>query len=577
MKSVDIRNKYLEFFKKKNHKIIPGSSILPENDPTVLFTTAGMHPLVPYLLGQPHPLGNKLTDYQKCIRTGDIDEVGDSFHLTFFEMLGNWSLNDYWKKDSVGMSFEFLTKILKIPVKKIAVTCFKGDKDAPKDTESSKIWESLGIPKERIAFLPKKDNWWGPVGSTGPCGPDTEMFIWSSSKKPPKKFDPKDITWIEIWNNVFIEYTKTTEGKYLPIKQRNIDTGFGLERAAMILQEKPSVFETDLFLPIKKKLNKDETYVRIILDHVRSALFILVEGIKPSNLEQGYVLRRLIRRSIRYSKLLNLPEDYLINLSKDFIKLYEKLYPELTENKELILTELEQEKKKFENTLKQGLRIFERETSKLKSKTIPGKLAFILFSSYGFPLELTKDLAKEHKLKVNEKEFKKEFEEHQKLSRKGSEKKFKGGLVDHSKIVTKLHTATHLLHQALRMVLGSHVQQKGSNITPERLRFDFSHDKALTKEEIAKAEKIVNEKIKQGLEVNVKEMKYEDAIKQGVLAFFKERYPEKVTVYSIGNFSKEICIGPHVKNTKELKNFKIKKEESVAAGVRRIKALVDYK
>lgn len=580
MDAAELRKKYLDFFKSKKHKIISGVSLIPENDPTVLFTTAGMHPLVPYLLGQKHPAGKRLADVQKCIRTGDIDEVGDNFHLSFFEMLGNWSLGDYFKKEAIEYSFEFLTgkKWLGLDKERLFITVFKGDEDAPKDIESYNIWMKLGIPKKRIFFLPKKDNWWGPAGETGPCGPDTEMFYDTGKKKCSKNCKPgcNCGKYVEIWNDVFMQYNKTTKG-YEQLKQKNVDTGMGVERTLAVLEGKENVYETELFKPLMDKLSElskieNIRASRIIADHIKAAVFILAEKkIVPSNLDQGYVLRRFIRRSVRYGKLIGIEGNFICELAKIVIEIYKKVYRELEENKNFIFSELENEEKRFNETLEKGLKKFE---SFAKDKVISGKDAFVLFSSYGLPLEMIKELAKERGIKVDEKGYEKAFMKHQELSRAGAEKRFKGGLADHSKKVTKLHTATHLLNAALREILGKNVYQKGSNITEERLRFDFSFDRKLTNEELKKVEEIVNKKIKEGLIVKREEMTSNEARKKGAIGVFEERYGEKVSIYSIGNFDKEICGGPHVENTKELGKFKIIKEESVAAGVRRIKAVL---
>ena len=581
MKASELKKKYLEFFKSKKHSIIKSSPLIPENDPTVLFTTAGMHPLVPHLLGVEHPEGKRLADVQKCIRTGDIDSVGDDTHLTFFEMLGNWSLGDYFKKEAIEWSFEFLTskKWLNLDINRLGVTCFQGDKDAPKDEEASKIWASLGIKKERIAFLPKEDNWWGPAGETGPCGPDTEMFYWISDEPVPKVFNPKDKKWVEIWNDVFMQYTKTKEGRYELSKQKNVDTGMGVERTACILQGKKTVYDTELFLPIIKKIKEltkeeNEKYFRIIADHLKASTFILGDerSIIPSNLGQGYVLRRLIRKSIRLGKLMNIKDNFTSEIAKVVIDIYKKEYQELELNKDIIINELNKEEKKFNETLESGLRQFEKLSSK---GAISGKDAFILFSTFGFPFEMTEELAKEKKIKINKKEFDEEFKKHQELSRVGAEKTFKGGLSEASEITAKLHTATHLLHAALRKVLGEKVQQKGSNITAERLRFDFSFDRKLADEELKKVESIVNEKIKEKLPVIKSITSPDEAKKEGALAFFGHKYGDKISVYDIKGFSKEICMGPHAENTSQLGKFKILKEEGVAAGVRRIKAVLE--
>ncbi len=580
MQSNELKTKYLEFFKSKKHAIIPSSSLMPEHDPTVLFTTAGMHPLVPYLLGQRHPSGKRLVNYQKCLRTDDIEEVGDSTHLTFFEMLGNWSLGDYFKEDAINFSYEFLTKNLKLDSKRIHVSCFKGDKDAPKDEESARVWLKLGIPKERIYFFGKKENWWGPAGQTGPCGPDTEMYYDTLKEKCSKDCMPGCSCgkYVEIWNDVFMQYNKTEKG-YEKLKQQNVDTGMGLERTTMVLQNKSSVFDTDLFQDIIKKIsslsNKDDLRAkRIIADHLRASVFILAEKIPPSNVEHGYILRRLIRRAIRYGHILGINNKFTKEIAEVIIKRYKNDYKELGQNKNFILKEFEAEEDKFEKTLVQGLRILEKEIPNLKNKAISKELAFNLFTTYGFPLEMINEVAKENNLKVDEHGFNDLFAKHQEISRQGAEQKFRGGLADHSKEVVRMHTATHLLHKALRDVLGDHVRQMGSNITKERLRFDFVNPKAMTKEEIKKVEDIVNKKIKEGLKVERLEMRYQDAIKKGALAFFKEKYPGTVSVYKIGEYSTELCGGPHIKNTKEIKSFRIIKEEAVSAGVRRIKAVV---
>ena len=575
MKSSEIKRRYIEFFKKNNHIEIINFSLIPENDPTVLFTTAGMHPLVPYLLGQRHPQGKRLVNIQKCIRTQDIDEVGDDYHLTFFQMLGNWSLGNYWKDEAIKLSFEFLTKELKISKERIAVSIFRGDKDAPKDVESENIWINLGIPKERIKPLPKKENWWGPAGEYGPCGPDTEMFVYTE-KKAPREFNPDDKKWVEVWNDVFMQYNKA-KGGYESLKQKNVDTGFGLERAAMILQDKGSVFETDLFVDIIKKIKSlskrnDERAFRIIADHLRASCFILAELIKPSNVEHGYILRRLMRRSIRYGKIIGMEKNFIPEILEVIISNYRREYPYLEENKDFILQQSELEEEKFQSSLEKGTSEF----NKLNFRNgISGKDAFYLYQSFGFPIEIIKDLAHEKGLDVDEDGFNIEFEKHQKVSRVGSEKKFKSGLADHSEQTTKLHTATHLLLQALKDVLKQDIKQMGSNITPERTRFDFSFPRALTKEEIKKIEDRVNEIIEKDLPITRKEMPFKEAMKKGVNAFFKEKYPEVVSVYYVGDFSKEVCTGPHVTHTGILGHFKIIKEESSSAGVRRIKAILE--
>jgi len=589
MKAKELKKKYFEFFKEKQHKLINSASLIPEHDPTVLFTTAGMHPLVPYIMGQPHHSGKRLVDVQKCIRTGDIEQVGDPSHLTFFEMLGNWSLGDYWKKEAIEWSFEFLTskKWLGMDKNKLNVTVFKGDEDALKDEETAKIWKSMGIPEERIFYLPKKDNWWGPAGLTGPCGPDTEMFIDTGKEKCSKGCKPGCACgkYFEVWNDVFIQYNKTKEGKYISLKQKTVDTGMGVERTAAMLQGKKTVYEIETFVPITEQIKelakidntneKQELSIRIIADHIRAAAFILGDdlGIVPSNLDQGYILRRFIRRSIRHGKLLGIEQEFLVGLAEIVIGLHKEDYKELEKNKNFILDELKKEDEKFRKTLEKGLHKFE---NMAKDNKISGKEAFLLFQSYGFPLEMTEELAAEKNIEVDKKDFEKEFEKHQELSRAGAEKRFKGGLADSGETTTKLHTTTHLLNQALREVLGKKdIFQKGSNITPERLRFDFNFDRKLTKEELQKVEDWVNERIKEGLPVKREEMTLDEAKKKGAQGVFESKYGEKVFVYTIGNKSIEICGGPHVSNTKELGKFKIIKEESSAAGVRRIKAVLE--
>ncbi|MEK6910991.1 MAG: alanine--tRNA ligase [Nanoarchaeota archaeon] len=581
---------YLEFFKSKKHHHIPSSSLIPENDPTVLFTTAGMHPLVPYLLGQKHPLGKRLVDVQKCIRTQDIEEVGDATHNTFFEMLGNWSLGDYFKKESIEYSFEFLTKVLKIPLDKIAITCFKGDKNSEKDEESAKIWISLGISKDRIAFLPKENNWWGPAGETGPCGPDTEIFYYTG-KKAPKKFDPKDNSWIEIWNNVFMQYNKQNDNNYTQLEQKNVDTGMGLERTLAVLNNLEDNYLTSIFQPLIKEIenlskkrygkNKEDTKaIRIVADHIRAAVLILGDqrAIKPSNAGQGYVLRRLIRRAIRYGKILGINSNFTHLLIKPILQVYPD-YQELNRNHKFIEQELKAEEEKFNLTLEKGLKEFNKLSN---NKLITGKEAFLLFQSYGFPIEFTQELADEKSINIDLEEYNKEFHRHQDLSRTSSAGMFKSGLADDSEATRKLHTSTHLLNEALRAVLSKDIKQKGSNITPERLRFDFNFPRKLTEQEIKQVENLVNEKIKQGLRMKVEEMPLEDAIKSGAQHEFGTKYPELVSVYTLedtkdekGWFSKEFCTGPHVSNTKEIGHFKITKEEAVASGIRRIKAIVE--
>ncbi|MEM2478892.1 MAG: alanine--tRNA ligase [Candidatus Pacearchaeota archaeon] len=599
---------YLDFFKERGHAVIPSASLIPEHDPTVLFTTAGMHPLVPFLLGQPHPLGKRLTNVQKCIRTGDIESVGDSFHLTFFEMLGNWSLGDYFKKEAITWSYEFLTQVLGFDVNKLYVTVFAGDEDAPRDEESARIWQSLGIKKERIYFLPKSDNWWGPVGSTGPCGPCTEMFIDTGKHKCSPECRPGCGCgkYFEIWNDVFMEYNKLPSGKYEKLKQKNVDTGMGVERTLALLQGKESVYDTELFLPIIdgiKKLARVNEFtheqlrsVRIIADHIKAATFILGDerAIVPSNVDQGYVLRRLIRRAMRHGHLLNIKDDLCRPLAKIVIELYGKSYegcpgyPELEKNKAFIMEQLIKEEQKFRQTLEQGIRQFNKLALAAKSKAkLSGKETFLLFQSYGFPFEMTRELAREKGIEVSEAEFREEFRRHQEISRAGAEQRFKGGLSEASEITAKLHTATHLLNEALRRVLKNpDIRQRGSNITPERLRFDFNFPRKLTTDEIKAIEEEVNKRIAENLEVWKEEMSVEQAKAIGAQAEFQAKYPERVWVYFIGNradpgkayekvYSKEICMGPHASSTGELGKFKIISEESVAAGIRRIKAVLE--
>ena len=580
--SDELKGLYIEFFKQKNHKVIPNVSLIPENDPTVLFTAAGMHPLVPFLLGQPHPLGKRLVDVQKCFRTTDIEEVGDAFHLSFFEMLGNWSLGDYFKKEAIQWSWEFLTskKWLGLNKNKIYVTVFEGDKDAPKDEESAKIWQEIGIPKERIFYLSKKENWWGPAGNTGPCGPDTEMFYDTGKEScgincapgcPCGKYN-------EIWNDVFMQYNKTADGKYETTEQRNVDTGMGVERTVAVLQGKDNVYETELFIPIVKKIkelasNENERSVRIIADHMRAATFILAERIVPKNVEHGYVLRRLIRRSIRHGKLLGIEKEFLTDLSKIVIENYKKDYPHLEENRKFILEELVKEDDRFKKMLTKGLKKFEEMTK--GEKKLDGKKSFLLYQSFGFPIEMIKELGEERGIDIDVQGFKDEYVLHQAASADVHGVRFGSGLADTSEQTVKLHTATHLLNEALRRVLNKNVAQRGSNITAERLRFDFNFDRKLTDKELKDVEDLVNEQIGKGLPVERTETTPEEAKKMGAQAVFDEKYGEKVFVYSIGDFSVEICSGPHVKNTKELGKFKIVSEKGIASGVRRIKAILD--
>ena len=597
MTGKELREKYIKFFVSKGHKQISGKSLIPENDPTVLFTTAGMHPLVPYLLGEDHPAGKRLVDFQKCIRTGDIDSVGDETHLTFFEMLGNWSLGDYFKQDALSWSLEFLTskEWLGIDKNKISVTVFEGEEaiGVPPDTEAKEIWKSIGIPEERIYMLPREDNWWGPAGETGPCGPDSEMFIdiGKPACSPGCRPGCSCGKYIEIWNDVFMQYNKHKDGSYEKLSRKCVDTGMGIERTVTILMGKKSVYDTDLFIPIIKKIEQasGHTYgagsdkdisIRIIADHIKASVFILGDdnGVKPSNIGQGYILRRIIRRAIRHGRKLGMTTVFLSEPASAVIEMYKEAYPELLEKKELILKEIEAEEERFISTLAKGEAEFEKMVPNIlkgKEKIIPGRLAFRLYDTYGFPVEITQELAAEHGLTVDRQGFDGAFKKHQELSKQGADKVFKGGLADRSEITTKYHTATHLLHKALRMVLGEHVRQKGSNITAERLRFDFSHTEPMTPEEIKKVEEIVNKQIESDFPVTMEVMTLEEARKQGALAFFENKYEEKIKVYSIGNFSKEVCGGPHVARSGEIGKFKITKEQSSSAGVRRIRAEIE--
>lgn len=588
-----LRQKYIDFFVSKDHTQISGASLIPENDPTVLFTTAGMHPLVPYILGADHPSGKRLTNYQKCIRTGDIEVVGDPHHLTFFEMLGNWSLGDYYKEEAIDFSYEFLTKVLGIDHELLSVTVFAGDEDVPRDEVAADAWRKHGIPSERIYFLPREDNWWGPAGETGPCGPDSEMFMDTGRPAcgPDCRPGCSCGKYFEIWNDVFMGYKKNADGSYSELERKCIDTGMGIERTVAVLQGKKSVYETEVFTPIiagieklcGKEYGHDEDVdisIRILADHVRTSVFILGDpkGMAPSNMGQGYILRRLIRRAVRHARKLGIEGTFLGELAVIVFGLYTEPYPELEENKNFILKELAAEETKFSETLQKGEREFEKMLPNLlkgTSRQLSGRTAFKLYDTYGFPVELTRELAKEHGFSVDEEGFKKAFEKHQEVSRSGAEHQFKGGLADHSDKTTALHTATHLLHKALRNVLGEHVGQKGSNITVDRLRFDFTHPAAMTKEEIKQVEDIVNEQIERNLDITVESMTLEEAKEAGAIAFFEGKYGEQVKVYSIGDFSKEVCGGPHVENTSTMGHFKIKKEQSSSAGVRRIKAVLE--
>ena len=584
MKAIEIRNKYLNFFKNHGHVVIPSAPLIPENDPSVLFTTAGMQPLVPYLLGEPHPAGTRLTDYQKCVRTNDIDEVGDNRHLTYFEMLGNWSLGDYFKEESIQMSYDFLTKELGILVEKLSVTCFAGDEDCARDEVTASCWKKAGIPEERIYYFGKDDNWWI-AGETGPCGPDTEMFYDTGKPKCSPECNPSCGCgkYVEIWNNVFMEFYKDENGKYSKLKQHNVDTGLGLERMTMLLEGKETPFETELFAPIMDKLvelQKVDNIAsrRIVAEHLRSSMMIICDGGRPSNVDRGYILRRLIRRMVRHMNKLQISLDELSTLIDINVENLKEMYPALEANKETIKNVILEEKDKFVKTLEKGEKEFAKEVGQVKEQgenIVPGKVVFRLYDTYGFPPEVTEELATENGMKIDKEGFDKLFKEHQEKSRAGSEQKFKGGLASTGEMETKYHTATHLLNAALKQVLGSHVHQRGSNITAERMRFDFSHPAKMTDEEKQKTEDLVNEWITEAIPVEHLEMKKDDAIKMGAEAMFIEKYGDIVSVYKIGDVSIELCGGPHVSNTSELGHFKIKKEESSSSGIRRIKAILD--
>ncbi|MBI1908069.1 alanine--tRNA ligase [Candidatus Uhrbacteria bacterium] len=585
----ELRKKYIDFFKTKGHAEIASASVVPENDPTVLFTTAGMHPLVPYLLGEPHPSGKRLVDYQRCIRTGDIDDVGDNTHLTFFTMLGNWSLGDYFKRESIAWSFEFLTspEWLGIPLSHLSFTVFEGDENAPFDDEAYGHWTQLGVAPERIAKLGKEDNWWGPAGKTGPCGPDTEIFYWTGEGEAPAVYDPKDKRWMEIWNNVFMQFNKQEDGTLAPLAAGSVDTGMGLERTIVALQKKANVYETELFTGILGAIERlsgkayasdaDVTKsMRIIADHLRAASVMVMDGVAPSNKDQGYILRRLVRRAIRHGRKLGVESGALIPaVVGEIAASLGEAYPKLVETQSDIVAAIDAEAKKFEKTIAQGLKEFQKIWE--KKQAISGEDAFNLYQSYGFPLEVTQELAAEQGQQVDRDVFASEFKKHQDLSRAGAEQKFAGGLADHSAETTRLHTATHLVHQALRDVLGPHVAQKGSNITAERMRFDFSHPEKMTPEQIAEVERIVNEQIKKDMPVHFELLTVEEAKARGAIGLFEDKYAAiggKIKVYFMGDYSKEICGGPHVEHTGELGGFKIVKEEAVSAGVRRIKAVL---
>ena len=584
MKAIEIRNKYLNFFKEHGHAVIPSASLIPENDPSVLFTTAGMQPLVPYLLGEKHPSGTRLTDYQKCLRTNDIEEVGDNRHLTYFEMLGNWSLGDYFKEESIQMSFDFLTKELQIPVEKLYVTVFAGDEDCPRDEVAAECWKKAGILDGHIYYYGKDDNWWI-AGEEGPCGPDTEMFYDTGKPACGPDCQPSCDCgkYVEIWNNVFMEYFKSKDGKYSKLAQRNVDTGLGLERMAMLLQGKETPFETELFAPIMDKLvelQKVDNIAsrRIVAEHLRSSMMIICDGGRPSNVDRGYILRRLIRRMVRHMNKLQINLDEISTLVDINVENLKEMYPDLAKNAELIKNVIIEEKNKFVKTLAHGEKEFEKEMNKAKEQgknKIDGKVVFKLYDTYGFPPEVTSELAQENNMTVDMKEFDELFKAHQEKSRMGSEQKFKGGLAEQNETTIAYHTATHLLNAALKVVLGPETHQRGSNITVDRMRFDFNCDHKMTDEEKQKTEDLVNKWIQEALPVTVEEMKKEDAVKSGAECMFIEKYPDVVTVYTIGDVSKELCGGPHVKNTSELGKFKIKKEEASSAGVRRIKAILE--
>jgi alanyl-tRNA synthetase len=578
------RQLYLDFFASKGHAVVGGASLIPEHDPSVLFTTAGMHPLVPFLLGEPHPAGTRLANFQKCLRTDDIMEVGDDVHLTFFEMLGNWSLGDYWKAEAIQMSYEFLTEHLGFEPDRLRVTCFAGDEDAPRDLEAAEIWMSLGIPENRITFLPKKDNWWGLPGATGPCGPDTEMFY---DTDPDGSADEDMVTnparfW-EVWNDVFMQYDKQADGTYALLATKNVDTGMGLERTLAILEGAPTLYETELFTPVIDKVSSIATSpnpfaVRVVADHVRASTFILAEGIVPGNLDQPYIARRLIRRAVRYGREIGIEGHFLGQLAQVVIHTMCDVYPELEQHGGRICAALDEEETRFHRTLRRGEREFYKavEICRTKAQTVmPGDVVFRLYDTYGFPPELTQELADKEGLAADMEGFDRAFKEHQEKSRASATSRFKGGLAERSAETVKLHTATHLLHQALRQVLGSHIEQRGSNITVERLRFDFSHPTKMAPEELEAVERIVNEQIGRDLPVTWEEMSVVEARSRGAIGLFEERYGARVKVYSVGDFSQEICGGPHVENTGELGQFRIVKERSVGSGLRRIRAVLE--
>jgi alanyl-tRNA synthetase len=585
----ELRRTYIEFFKRHGHAEIKSAPLVPENDPTVLFTTAGMHPLVPFLLGERHPAGTRLVDCQKCVRTGDIDEVGDTVHLTFFEMLGNWSLGDYFKQEAIAMSYEFLTRELAIPVDRIWVSCFAGDEDAPRDDEAAAAWRTQGIPAERIVFLGKEHNWWGPAGQTGPCGPDTEMYI---ELNLPACGADCGLTcgcgrFVEIWNDVFMQYNKTADGRFEPLAQLNVDTGMGLERVTAILNGHNSCYDTELFAGLFAKLAelgrepspRDTRSGRIVVEHLRAATFLIADGVHPANVDQGYVLRRLIRRAVREARKIGVDQAFTAQMAKVVIREYGDAYPELQQRSSDILESLDQEEGQFAAALERGTREFTKLVDAIpdhvERKVISGRKAFYLYETFGFPLELTTEMARERGFEVDETGFEKAYEKHQMQSRAGAEKKFKGGLADHSDKTAALHTATHLLHSALRRTLGEHVAQAGSNITADRLRFDFTHAEKVTADEIREVERLVNEAIGKALPIEWQEMSIEQARESGAIGLFEGRYGDVVKVYRIGDTSAEICGGPHARNTAELGRFRIVKEQSSSQGVRRIKAVLE--
>lgn len=593
--SQQLRSTYLNFFAARGHAIIKSASLIPENDPTVLFTTAGMHPLVPYLSGERHPAGTRLTDVQKCVRTGDIEEVGDSSHCTFFEMLGNWSLGDYFKKESIGWSYELLTKELGIDPARLAVSVFAGDDDCPRDEESAQLWQANGIPAERIFYLPKKNNWWGPAGETGPCGPDTEIFI--DTGKPACGPDCSPACdcgkYLEIWNNVFMQFRKDAEGHFSPLAKKNVDTGMGLERTLCVLNGHKSVYETDLFAPAIARIDQlkgaghllvdEEAEIRasrVIADHIRTATMLIGDenGIVPSNVNQGYILRRLIRRAVRFARVIDMPDDGIVEVAKVYIDLYKDVYPEIGQNADKIVAELSKEAAKFQTTLEQGIKEFQKVIGYLppECKRLSGKAAFRLYDTFGFPIEMTEELAAEKGYEVDRKGYDKAFEEHQAKSRAGAEQTFKGGLADHAEATSRLHTATHLMNAALRTLLDPNIRQRGSNITAERLRFDFNFDRPLTPDEIKAVEDWVNNAIKADVEIVCEEMPLDAAREKGAMGIFDNKYGDVVKVYTMGEFSCEICGGPHAKRTGELGRFRIVKEQSSSAGIRRIKAVLEY-